>query len=123
MAFDFFSKKKKREPNLKEILGYLKKLDLEIEEISQRLKKLEDKSSHFLQKLGVKRFSPFKEVGGNQSFSIALLDAENNGFVITNLYSRERNRSFAKPIKNGSSSYSLLAEEKEAIERAKACKS
>ena len=121
--FDFFSKKKREEPNVKEILEYLKKSELNVRKLSRRLEKIEDKSSHFFQKLGVVRFNPFKEVGGNQSFSIALLDAEDNGFVITNLYSREGNRSFGKPIKNGLSEYSLSKEEEEAIERAKARKS
>jgi hypothetical protein len=66
----------------------------------------------------VLRYNPFDNVGGDQSFSIALLDANNNGFVITSLYAREGTRVFAKPIKNGESEFPLSEEEKEAINRA-----
>ncbi len=70
------------------------------------------------QKVGVIRFNPFKEVGGDQSFSIAILDAKNNGFIITGLYTREGNRIFAKPIENGQSKYLLSGEEKEVLKKA-----
>ncbi len=69
------------------------------------------------------RFNPFKEIGGDQSFSIALLDSNNDGIVITSLYGREGNRVFGKPIKNGKSRYLLSGEEKKAIEQARGIKS
>ena len=89
-----------------------------IEKIFAEIEKLNKISAACFQKLGVIRFNPFKEVGGDQSFSIALLDAKNNGFIITGLYSREGNRIFAKPIENGQSKYMLSGEEKEALEKA-----
>jgi len=57
-------------------------------------------------------------LGGDQSFSIALLDKQNSGVVITSLYTRDGNRVYAKPIENGTSEYTLSKEEKEALSRA-----
>jgi hypothetical protein len=68
--------------------------------------------------VGLVRFNPFGEVGGDQSFSIALLDSDHNGFVITSHYAREASRIYAKPVKNGKSTYALSEEEKGAIKEA-----
>jgi len=116
----FFFKKQKREPkDFEEILSQFKNLEKNFEEISQELENLKKESKFSVQKLGIVRYNPFSEVGSDQSFSIALLDGNNNGVVITSLYSREGNRVYGKPIKNGSSVYSLSKEEKQAIEQAK----
>jgi hypothetical protein len=114
-----FLKRKKKEPkDLKEILAQFEILEKNFKKLSQDLEKFKKESRFFVQKIGVVRYNPFSEVGGNQSFSIALLDGKNNGFVITSLYTREGNRVYAKPIQNGKSQYFLSQEEKEAIEKA-----
>jgi len=116
--FKFF--KKKREPeNLAELLTQFRELKENFEEISRKLEELREKNKLAIQKVGMVRFNPFKEMGGNQSFSIALLDGNDNGLMITSLYSKEGNRIYGKPIKDGQSEYLLSREEKEAIERAK----
>lgn len=79
---------------------------------------LEEIAKISLQKIGVVRFNPFGDMGGNQSFIIALLDQGNNGFVISSLFTKEGNRMYAKAVTNGTSEYTLSAEEKEAIQRA-----
>jgi len=108
-----------KEPkNLKEIFNYIKDLEENIENVSKGLQNVKEMAILSLQKVGVVRFNPFKDAGGDQSFSIALLDANNNGFVITSIYGREGNRVFAKPVKDGKSNYSLSEEEKEAIKQA-----
>lgn len=96
----------------------LEKYKGEIKEIFEKIEELNKISQKSFQKIGLIRFNPFKDIGGNQSFSIALLDLDNNGFVITSIYGREGNRIYAKPISNGRSKYSLSQEEKEAIQRA-----
>jgi hypothetical protein len=120
--FKFFKKEKKEyfldQENFKELLSQFKDLKENFEKISQELENLKKESKFSIQKVGIVRFNPFSEVGGNQSFSLALLDANNNGIVITSLYSREGNRVYGKPIKNGQSEYPLSNEEKEAIEMA-----
>jgi len=113
-----FNKTKKEPQSLKEVLNILKKLDDSFEKASNELAELKKNNEKNLQKVGMIRFNPFREGGGDQSFSIAVLDDSNNGFVITSLYSNAANRVYAKPIANGVSSYSLSQEEKEAISKA-----
>lgn len=108
-------------PNLEELLldqaKNLKILDKDIQElfnISNEINTLALKSLH---KFAVVRFNPFKDTGGNQSFSIALLDGKNNGLTITALYTREGARVYAKSVADKKSkSFSLTEEEKQAIE-------
>ena len=118
-----FFKKKKEPENLKEILAQFKELKENFEKISKELENLKKENKFNIQKLGIVRFNPFKEIGGNQSFSIALLDGNDDGIVITSLYTKEGNRVYGKPIKNGKSEYLLSEDEKEAIEYAKRKKS
>ena len=116
--FNLFKKRKKEPKNLKEILVRFESLEKNFEKLSEDLEKLRKESKFSIQKTGMVRFNPFSEIGGDQSFSIALLDGNNNGFVITSFYTRERNRVYAKSVVNGKSQYSLSKEEKEAIEKA-----
>ena len=117
--FKFFKKRKKEPQNLKEVLVYLKNLEKNFENLSRDLENLKKESKFSLQKVGIVRFNPFSEVGGDQSFSIALLNSNDDGLVITSLYSREENRVYGKPIKGGESVYHLSKEEKEAIKKAR----
>jgi len=120
--FNFFKKNKKEPKNLKEVLSCFEKLENNFKKLSEELENLKNENKFSIQQVGIVRFNPFSEVGGDQSFSIALLDGRGNGVVITSLYTREGNRVYGKPIKAGQSEYLLSAEEKEAIERAKGLK-
>jgi len=71
-----------------------------------------------LQRVGVSRFDAFPDVGGRQSFAVALLDADRNGLVLSGLHSRQDVRVYAKPIIAGASPIALTDEEKRAIARA-----
>lgn len=71
-----------------------------------------------LQRVGMVRYNAFSDVGGELSFSLALLDEEENGVVISGLYGREESRIYAKPIKGGKSPINLSEEEREALRRA-----
>ena len=115
---NFFKKNKKEPKNLKETLQYIKKIEKRIGEISEDLDIAREMAKNSIQKVGMVRFNPFKDMGGDQSFAIALLDSENNGLVISSLYSREGNRVYAKSVKHGDSEYQLSNEEREAIVRA-----
>jgi len=99
----------------------IKELDRDIQDlygISNQIHNLALKSVH---KVGVVRFNPFKDLGGDQSFSIALLDGQNSGLVISALHTREGNRVYAKPVEKGKAlKYPLTDEEKEAIQKAEA---
>ncbi|MGI8967488.1 MAG: DUF4446 family protein [Chloroflexota bacterium] len=68
--------------------------------------------------VGLVRFSPFHDTGGDQSFALAVLDGGSSGVIVTGLHSRHDSRLYVKPIEAGSSAYSLTPEEREAIQRA-----
>jgi len=117
-----FFKKEKKLDNLKDVLKYVKNLEKKVDILSKDLAEMKEKNKLHIQKVGIIRYNPFGRVGGDQSFSIALLDEKNNGFVLTGLFASEGNRVYAKPVKDGLSNYSLSDEEKQAIERAIAYK-
>lgn len=88
------------------------------ERIEQRIDGIDETLSHAVQHVGVVRFNPFDDAGGDQSFAMALLDACDTGVVVSSLYSREGTRLYAKPIVKGKSKYRLTDEENEALEHA-----
>ena len=96
----------------------LKKAENSISELSKAVNNLDKITQKTIQKVGVIRFNPFKETGGDQSFAIALLDAENNGLIISSLFTREGTRVYTKPIESGESKYPLSKEEIEALKKA-----
>ncbi|HEX8965746.1 MAG TPA: DUF4446 family protein [Patescibacteria group bacterium] len=72
-----------------------------------------------IQKIGLLRFNPFKDTGGDQSFILALVDNSDTGVVISGLYSRSGTRWYAKTIKNGKGvEHELSDEEKKALHEA-----
>ena len=116
----FFNGKKASdlEGVLFEEIKRLKKVEESIKQISNSLKDVEKIANQSIQKVGVIRFNPFKETGGDQSFVIALLDSRDNGLVITSLFTRQGNRVYGKPIQKGESIYPLSKEELEAMKKA-----
>lgn len=72
-----------------------------------------------MQRLGVVRFNPFSDTGGSQSFTLAILDAAENGIVVTSLYARSGNRWYVKEIREGKGiDVELSKEEQNAIKKA-----
>jgi hypothetical protein len=90
-------------------------------ELEKYLKIAEARLRGSVQGVGVVRFNAFagNGAGGNQSFSIALLDEEASGVVLSTLYSRNHVGVYAKPVEKGASTFELTAEERDAIEQAK----
>ena len=68
-----------------------------------------------VQSVAVVRFNPFPEMGGNMSFSMALLDTRANGVVISVLNDRQGSRVYGKPVEAGISPQKLSDEEQQAI--------
>lgn len=89
-----------------------------ISEIVKRIDYLEEDGKLHVQKVGLVRFNPFKELGGDHSFSLAILDAQDSGIVITSLHTRDRTRVYMKDIVKGKSSTELSAEENRALSNA-----
>ena len=71
------------------------------------------------QKIGIVKYDAFKEMGGKLSFSLCLLDDENNGFILTSMHTREGCYTYIKEIIKGESFVVLASEERRALEEAK----
>jgi hypothetical protein len=102
--------------------GILRRLDRADERFSA-LSALQEELEELLRRgtlrnVGVVRFNPFPDAGGDQSFAIALLDAEGTGIVLSSLHARTDTRVFAKPVQGGRSRYALSDEEQDAIRQA-----
>lgn len=65
-----------------------------------------------VRKVSFERYNPFPGLGGNQSFTLVLLDAHNSGVVITSLHNREGTRVYAKAIRDGAPLQQLSDEER-----------
>ena len=70
------------------------------------------------QKIGLVKYDALNEMGGKLSFCLALLDENNNGFILNSVHSAEGCYSYTKEIINGESSISLGEEEKQALLKA-----
>ena len=71
------------------------------------------------QKMGMVKYNAFREMSGDLSYALALLDQEENGFIINSVYAKEGGYSYIKEIVKGESSILLSEEEKAALEKAK----
>src|SRR5579872_2025717 len=105
---------------LDEVLGNLvdtqQKAKEDIAKIMAQCAKMEKDERYHIQKIGLLRFNPFKDTGGDQSFILALVDAHDTGIIITALYSRSGTRWYTKKIIKGKSTeHELSEEEKKAL--------
>lgn len=66
----------------------------------------------------IARYNAFGEPGNDLSFSVAILDESKTGVVISSIFGREESRTYAKPVGNGHSTYTLTPEEIKVIEAA-----
>lgn len=88
------------------------------DEIRRTLAAVEERLQRSVQHIRVLRFNPFRDGGGDQSFTVALLDEQKNGVVFSSFHSRDGVRIYAKPVTGGGSVYPLSEEEQEAIKHA-----
>lgn len=108
--------------NLEEIMsmhvGRINQHDRRLGEVDRGLDTLDVILQTAVQRVGLVRFNPFDDVGGDQSFAIALLDQHGNGLVLSSLHHRTETRVYAKPIEAGRSRYTLSDEEEQALQQA-----
>lgn len=101
-----------------DLIKKVQALEAQLQQTTKEFEAFKKSMRRAITKIGITRFNPFKEMGGDQSFSIALLDEQHNGVIVTSYYGRELNRVYAKPIQRGGSELELSEEEKEAINQA-----
>ncbi len=95
-------------------------LGREVERLTARTGTLEAAAPRAFQRVGLVRFNPFEDTGGNQSFALALLDADGNGWVLSSLHARSGTRVYAKAIQGGRPEAAVSEEESAAIRQATA---
>lgn len=105
--------------DLENFMHKVERVEKKNAEISNLYDNFEEDLSKCVQKIGVIRYSAFRDSGSDLSFAVALLDQNDNGVVFNGIYSREMSNIYAKPIENGNSKYTLSEEEVEAIKKAK----
>src|ERR1051326_3316164 len=86
-----------------------------VEALEKEVSRLDAGQKRCIQRVGMVRFDAFDDVGGEQSFSLALMDAERNGITISSLYGRSHARIYAKSIDSGKPSHTLTQEESKAL--------
>jgi hypothetical protein len=110
--------------NLESILDdHLEKvftMSRQLDDVVGRTVILEGAQQKSFQRVGLVRFNPFEDTGGNQSFSLALLDAGGDGWVLSSLHARTGTRVYAKAIRGGRADAELSVEESAAIAQATA---
>lgn len=89
-----------------------------ISRLKSELAALNQSSVLPLQRVGLVRFNPFGETGGDQSFSLCLLNGSGDGVLLTALHTRDRTRVYTKPIVLGESKFELSKEEEKALREA-----
>ena len=106
------------EEDLENYMYRVERVERQNAEIISYCKNLDEEVAKCIQKVGIVRYSAFKDTGSDLSFAVAMLDEKNDGVVFNGIYSREMSNIYANPVKNGGSEYTLSEEEKEAIRRA-----
>lgn len=109
---------KNLEEDLSNFMYKVDRVERQNAEIMNFCKNLGEDLTKCIQKVGIVRYSAFKDTGSDLSFAVALLDEKNSGVVFNGIYSREMSNIYAKPVENGNSSYTLSEEESEAIRKA-----
>lgn len=96
----------------------IEQLNTDVTRAKAEIERLSNRIQLHTQRTAIFRFNAFPDTGSDLSFAIALLDAHNNGMVISSLYGRSESRVYAKPIQNGTSTYALSDEEKQVLAKA-----
>jgi hypothetical protein len=105
------------------LLSYLeasRKLETRTSALEEKSENTQAEVATHLQNIGVVRYNAFEGVGGEQSFSLAILDDSGDGIALTGIFGHAETRVYAKPIEKGASKYLISPEENEAIAKARA---
>jgi hypothetical protein len=112
------------ESSLEDVLGShldrVRQVVREVEGVSARTTTVERDLVRSFSRIGLVRFNPFEDTGGNQSFALAMLDGHGDGFVVSSLHARAGTRLYAKAVSGGTSDAALSDEEGEALRQAMA---
>lgn len=106
--------------NLAEIwqqhLDRIDTVSMQQKSLEKNLQKVEESTRKYLYKIGFKRYNPFHETGGDQSFVLAMLNKKNNGVLLSSLHQRDLTRVYAKLVGDGKCSHKLSDEEQKILD-------
>ncbi|WP_243129653.1 MULTISPECIES: DUF4446 family protein [Clostridium] len=101
--------------NLEELLisqlENIEKANSNSQEALDRCADMRERIKECVQKIAIMRYKAFEDVGSDLSFSVAILDENNDGVMLTGIYGRQESTTYAKPIDKGISRYDLSEEE------------
>ena len=106
---------------LDELLNRLTSLERDasmLDVMQTAMRELELRQNRSFQSVGLVRFNPFTDMGGDQSFAISIVDSYGDGFVMSSLHGRSATRVYAKTVRRGQSSQTVSTEEQAAIDQA-----
>lgn len=103
---------------LNSILDQNKNNELEFKEIRNSINTLGKDGLKSVQKMGLTKFNPFQELGGEHSFSLALLNGKDTGVIITGLHARDKTRIYLKAVVEGRGDVELSEEESKSLKLA-----
>ena len=106
------------EDNLIQRVNEIEELITSNKENEENIEKIFQNLNSTFQKVGMVKYDAFHEMGGKLSFSLALLNQTNDGFIINAMHSREGCYTYIKEIVKGQSYIELAEEEAESLERA-----
>ena len=106
------------ENDIADIFQDMKFLKTSVEKNKKDIRVLYKNMESTFQKVGIIKYDAFNQMGGKLSFSLALLDENDNGFILNSVHSSDGCYSYTKIIKNGKCEINLGEEEKQALDMA-----
>ena len=101
---------------LKKYIDRVEEIDARNEDIIRYCNRIDNDVSLCIKKIGMVRYSAFKDTGSDLSFALALLNDRNDGVLLNGIYSREMSNIYAKQIQEGKAYTKLSEEERQALE-------
>lgn len=86
--------------------------------LQSALRELELRQNRSFQSVGLVRFNPFTDMGGDQSFALSVVDSYGDGYVMSSLHGRTATRIYAKTVRRGTATQTVSTEEQAAIDQA-----
>ena len=102
---------------LEEVLNQIEEFKLGSDDFRKKLNNFEKEGLGYIQRIELLRYNPYEDTGGDQSFTLALLNEEGSGIVLTSLHARSGTRVFAKSVSEGKASKYQFSEEEETVIR------
>ncbi len=106
---------------LEEFMNRLSRLERDaalLDVMQTAMRELELRQNRSFQSVGLVRFNPFTDMGGDQSFALSIVDSYGDGFVMSSLHGRTATRIYAKTVRRGQSTQTVSTEEQAAIDQA-----